>query len=112
MTNRHDDTALEAVLRLAGTDRSARRQATAARFLLSLYDGRGVALYALRAFPPAERRWFVAVLEAYLTDSRLISRHRGRLRALQQRWSPAPPTRPGCRPPSRPAGRAGHTPQS
>jgi hypothetical protein len=80
------ETPVDHLLHLAATARSRRRQATAARFLLSLYDGRGVALYHLRVFPPAQRAWFLAALQAYLADPPgWIRRHRTRLYQLQQR---------------------------
>jgi hypothetical protein len=77
------------LLHRAATACSRRRQAIAARFLLSLYDGRGVALYHLRVFPPAQRAWFLAALQVSLADPPgWTKRHWTRLSQLQHRSRP------------------------
>jgi hypothetical protein len=79
------ETPVDHLLHLATTARSRRGRRLAATFLLSLYDGRGVALYHLRMFPAPQRAWFLAALQAYLPDpSGWIRQHRSRLYQLQQ----------------------------
>lgn len=83
------ETPVDHLLHLVATTRSRRGRQLAATFLLSLYDGRGVALYHLRRFPPAQRAWFLAALQAYLADPPgWIRRHRTSLYQLQQRSRP------------------------